>query len=187
LRVTLALLVGRFAHAQTGAPVKKDSNSRQAPTTPVPGLPPGITALDLGTIGGRLGSFEQTLNRTCIDSRLTEIEKSIHENKPSLLTTLLPSLIAFVGALAGVLAGCLVNERIQKTRLENEARLDGEKATLDKELAESKARQERELSEKQAKLQIGSAVIDWEIKQSSQLYMDRCEHCWGNRSAYTVK
>ena len=37
-------------------------------------------------------------------------------------------------------------------------------------IAEVKAKQDRDLSEQHAKLQIGQAVVEWELKQSSLLY-----------------
>ena len=45
-----------------------------------------------------------------------------------------------------------------------------DKANHEKGLATTRAEQERELSEKQAKLQIGSAVVEWQLKQLSVLY-----------------
>jgi hypothetical protein len=73
--------------------------------------------------------------------------------------TALPTVIAALAGLAGVFIGSIGGERLQKARLTQEAAL-----------ASAKAQQERNLSEKQAKLQIGSAVIDWELKQLSLLY-----------------
>jgi len=113
-------------------------------------------APDATAIERRLVAIEQTLSRTSIDARLAEIQAAVNKlSPPSLFTTALPALTG----LLGVFIGGIINERLQKARLNQEATL-----------AASKAQQDRELSEKQAKLQIGSAVIDWKLKQLSQLY-----------------
>jgi hypothetical protein len=54
--------------------------------------------------------------------------------------------------------------------LTQEISIANDKANHEKGLAATKAEQERELSEKQAKLQIGSAVVEWQLKQLSLLY-----------------
>lgn len=69
-----------------------------------------------------------------------------------------------------MLLGGILNERLQRRRLVQEIHLANSKADQEKQLAADKARQEREFSEKQSQLQIGHAVVEWELKQLSLLY-----------------
>jgi len=116
--------------------------SRKNPVQPPGSRTPSNPPPELTAIEGRLAAIEQTLNRTSIDARLADIRDAVDKLKPpSFLTTILPSGIAALAGLLGVLAGGLLNGRLQKA-----------------------------LSDKQAKLQIGSAVIDWKLKQLSLLY-----------------
>jgi hypothetical protein len=167
----------------TSSPTKETSlvprpgNTPASPKTPAASTsnpisppPPNVDG-QLANIDGRLSAIEQTLKPSGTDAKLAVIEQLIRDIKPtSLVTTLMPSVIAFIGALGGVLIGGYVNERLQRARLTQEAKIADDKATHEKELASAKAKQDRELSEKQTKLQIGNAVIDWEIKQLSLLY-----------------
>lgn len=141
------------AYGQSGQSKKNPVAAPGTRTQPAP-------AAELTAIEARLTAIEQTLSRTSIDSRLTEIREAVDKLKPSsLFTIVLPSLIAALAGLAGVLIGSYGNERLQKVRLAQEA-----------VLANAKAQQERDLSERQAKFEIGTAVIDWELKQLSLLY-----------------
>jgi hypothetical protein len=147
-----------FARAQTRTPAAKDSVTAKGAEAKAPAQPKPISQLT--AIEGRLAAIEQTLKPPGLDSRLAGIEQLIRGLKPSpLFTTLLPSVVAFIGALAGVWIGGLSAERLQKARLEQ-----------DEKVAEKKSAQDMALSERQAKLQIGNAVIEWEIKQLSLLY-----------------
>ena len=115
---------------------------------------------ELAAIEGRLAAIEKKIEPAGLDSRLEELEQLIRGLKPSpLYMTLSPSLIAFLGALAGVWIGGWNAERLQRARL-----------AQDEKVADKKSAQDLALSEKQAKLQIGNAVIEWEIKQLSLLY-----------------
>jgi hypothetical protein len=152
LALAIASLTFWYANGQPAQPKK-------SPPIPPSRVQPN-PAPELTVIENRLAAIEQTLSRTNIDARLAEIQAAVNKlSPPSLLTTLMPALIAALAGLTGVFIGSIGNERLQKARLGQEAIL-----------ANSKAQQERELSEKQAKLQIGSAVIDWKLKQLSLLY-----------------
>lgn len=114
----------------------------------------------LAGVERRLASIEKELSNSDVSSRLGVIESEIKALKhSSLLTTTLPSVIAAVAALLGIAVGGFVQNHLQQARLDRE-----EKA------ADLKAAQDRLLAEKQAKLQIGNAVVDWQLKQLSLLY-----------------
>src|SRR5262249_26773953 len=91
----------------------------------------------------------QKSNSSDVQAHLSQVEKEIADLKgSSFAATLAPALIAALAGLGGVLLGGIINQRLQT----------------------KSAQQERELSEKQAKLQIGNAVIEWQLKQLSLLY-----------------
>jgi hypothetical protein len=166
-----ALLIG-VAHAQNKTPTGKDSIPAKAPAATKPVSPPEPNAAaQLAAINGRLAAMEQALKPNSVDARLAVIEQLIREMKPSSpFTIALPWVIAFLGGLIGVVIGGFISQRLQGARLKQEAKIADDKAAHEKELATAQAQQDRDLSEKQAKLQIGTAVIDWELKQLSLLY-----------------
>lgn len=129
------------------------------------------SAEDFGRVEQQLDSIDQTLRKSDVDLRLDAIDKSIVELKrSSILSTLLPALIAFLAAIVGVLIGGWVNYELQRRRLVQEEKIASDRAEHEKLLADAKASQERELSERQSKLQIGSAVVEWQLKQLYLLY-----------------
>jgi hypothetical protein len=121
---------------------------------------PDRSVQDLTGVERRLDSIEAKLTNADVSSRLEKIDEDLTEMKhSSLLMTMLPSVLAAIAALAGIGVGALAQGRLQQARLDRE-----EKA------ANKKAEQDRTLAEKQAKLQIGNAVVDWQLKQLSLLY-----------------
>ena len=129
----------------------------------------------------RLDSIDQTLKKPDVESRLAEIEEALRDLKrPSILSTILPAIIAAVAAVCGLFVGGFVQDRLQRARLKQEEKIARDKADHEKELAEAKAKQDRELAEKQSKLQIGNAVVEWQLKQLS-LSTDQCELSSVNR------
>lgn len=105
---------------------------------------PPATAEPLATLEKHLSALEagQATSSADLQARLDRLEKGIADVKrPSLFATLSPALIAAVAGLTGVLLGGLINQRLQ-TRL----------------------------VEKQARFQIGNAVVEWQLKQLSLLY-----------------
>src|ERR1022692_3850623 len=131
-----------------GNPPASPKTPAASTSNPISPPPPNVDG-QLANIDGRLSAIEQTLKPSGTDAKLAVIEQLIRDIKPrSLVTTLMPSVIAFIGALGGVLIGGYVNERLQRARLTQEAKIADDKATHEKELASAKAKQDRELSEK---------------------------------------
>lgn len=155
------------------------ANAQVPPPAPTSTAPQAIAVQPLKSPrppGGEWAEVEKRLAAIealgdSASKRLATIEKILADAKgPSLLATFLPAVIAALAAVAGVLLGGYVNERLQRTRLEQEMTIARDKAEHEKNLAAAEAQQERELSEKQAKLQIGSAVVEWQLKQLSLFY-----------------
>lgn len=110
----------------------------------VPPSNPQLTAIE-----GRLAAIEGKVEPVGLDARLGKLEDAIRGLKPTpLLVTLLPSFIALLSGLAGVFIGGWNAERLQA----------------------KKAEQDLAASEKQAKRELGKAVVEFEIKQLSVLY-----------------
>ena len=106
-----------------------------------------------------------------VNLRLTNIDNAILDLKHSTLwTTLNPAIIAALSGLLGVLIGGIINNRMQRSRLSQEAAIANDAAERERSLAEAQGVRERDLAQKQAKLQIGSAVVEWELKQLHLLY-----------------
>lgn len=125
----------------------------------------------LDAIDKHLDAIDKRLGTSDIGSELGDIKTALGDlKKPSLLSTALPAVIAALAAIAGVLFGGYLNERLQRKRMAQEATIADAKAAHEKRLAEDKAQQERELAANQSKLQIGSAVVDWELQQLHLLY-----------------
>jgi len=142
---------------QAPVAIKKPSESEKA-SGPSTAEQPSAEAWN--RIQQRLDIIDQKLNTDQLESRLAAIEKAIADLKrSSLLMSLLPAAIAALAGILGAFIGGSVNERLQRKRLTGEAAM-----------AETKARHERELAEKQAKLQIGNAVVEWQLKQLYLLY-----------------
>jgi hypothetical protein len=119
----------------------------------------------------KLDPIDQKLNNSPNQSQFGEILRLLNEQKrSSLIATLLPAAIAAAAALGGILIGGLLQDRMQRARLLQEKAIADEKSTHERDLATAKASQDRELAEKQAKLQIGNAVVDWQLKQLFLLY-----------------
>lgn len=119
----------------------------------------------------RLDSIDQKIGSPDVPTRLERIERAVNDLKhPSIIAGLSPSIIAAMAALGGILVGGVLQGRLQRARLDQEKEIAEEKATHERNLADAKAAQERALAEKQAKLQIGNAVVDWKLKQLSLLY-----------------
>lgn len=105
----------------------------------------------------RLSLIETTLSSirnevaksTDVDTHLSKIEGNTNDLKESgWAKTAMPAIISAISLLAGLWIGNYFTGKLQKERLAQEATL---------------ARED-------AKLEIGSAVIDWELKQLSLLY-----------------
>jgi hypothetical protein len=147
-----------IAHAQKRASTVKKSAALEGDTVNVPAQAqpnPQLTAIE-----GRLAAIEQKVQPPGLDSRLGEMEQLIRGLKPSsLFTILLPALISLLGVLAALWIGGRNAERLQRARL-----------TQDEKVFDKKLEQDLMLFDRQAKLQIGNAVIEWEIKQLSFLY-----------------
>lgn len=132
-----------------------------------------IPTEQLDKIEKRLAALESDQAKSSSDTqgRLDRIEKAIADLKHSSgFMSFAPAVIAALAGLGGVLLGGLLNERLQSKRLVQEASIASGKADHEKQLATDAARQERDLSEKQAQLQIGHAVVEWQLKQLSLLY-----------------
>ena len=105
-------------------------------------LPPSPE--QLAAIEKHLSTIEtdQKASSSDIQEHLNRVEKEIADLKrSSLVAALLPALIAGLAGLGGVFLGGLINHRLQT-----------------------------KLAEKQATLQIGNAVVEWQLKQLSLLY-----------------
>lgn len=167
LAAFLVLLLSSITHAQQ-APVvpKKPASNETAPSSAAQSSADVCAAVEQ-----RLESLDQTLRNSDVDSRLTEIETAVKGLKrSSMLSTLLPAIIAATAAIVGVFFGGFVNDRLQRVRLLQEEKVASTKAEHESRLAEAKAKQERELAEKQSKVQIGNAVVEWQLKQLYLLY-----------------
>ena len=106
--------------------------------------PLSATPEQLDTIEKHLSRLEtaQETSSANVQEHLDRLEKEIADLKrSSLFATLGPALIAALAGLTGVLVGGLINQRLQT-----------------------------KLTEKQARLQIGNAVVEWQLKQLSLLY-----------------
>jgi hypothetical protein len=172
--ILVAALVGglmslsHIANAQSPTVTGKNPASSKAA---LPGSSEQRSVDAWNTVEQRLDAIDQKLKAGDVEARLAAIEKAITDlNRPSLWATLLPAVIAAAAAIAGLFIGGVVNDRLQRTRLAQEAAIAAEKAIHEKSLAETKAQQERELAEKQSRLQIGNAVVDWQLKQLYLLY-----------------
>jgi hypothetical protein len=155
----LLLLLVCHAGAQTPPGPVLNPGSAKKTSQPTSQRPPASVD-QWAEVDKRLAEIEQTLSRSSVETRLAAIEDKIADLKhSSLLSTMLPSIIAALAGLLGVLIGGISNERLQRGRLRQE-----------EAAATAKAQQERELSQKQAKLQIGNAVVEWQLKQLSLLY-----------------
>jgi hypothetical protein len=81
-----------------------------------------------------------------------------------------PAELALIGSLVGVFIGALVTIWTQRKLLANQQTLAQGAATNAKTLADDKAKQERQLAERRADLEIGAAIVQWRLKQLSELY-----------------
>ena len=119
----------------------------------------------------KLDLIDQKLSNSQVPGQVSEVLRLVNEQKrSSLVATLLPAGIAAAAALGGILIGGILQDRMQRGRLAQEKAIADEKSAHELELATAKASQERDLAEKQAKLQIGNAVVDWQLKQLFLLY-----------------
>jgi hypothetical protein len=166
ITILSVLLLSSITHAQQSSGPDNLPSGKTAPSSHSQSAPQGCDALEQ-----RLDSIDQTIRESDVDSRLADIEKALKDVKrPSMLSTILPAIIAAIAAIVGVFMGGFVNDRLQRARLAQEEKVANAKADQETRLAEAKAKQERELSEKQAKLQIGNAVVEWQLKQLYLLY-----------------
>jgi hypothetical protein len=169
--VAVAALATSFsvlAYTQSSSAAPKEAASGET-AGPSPPQPPSLEAWS--AVERRLDSIDQALRGSDVESRLAGMEKAISDLKrSSILSTLLPAIIAAVAAVGGVFVGGFVQDRLQRARLRQEERIANSKADHEKNLAEAKAKQDRELAEKQSKLQIGNAVVEWQLKQLYLLY-----------------
>jgi hypothetical protein len=85
-------------------------------------------------------------------------------------TNIWMAVIPALSGLFGVIVGGVINAWIQNKALANTKRIADEAAANARMLAEAKAGQERELAESRARLEIGNSLVEWELKQLSELY-----------------
>jgi hypothetical protein len=164
---TLVIYVSTFVHAQNSVAAKKPAPGKTA--SALSSQPPSAEALY--GIQQRLDSIDRTLKKPDVEQQLTEIKEAIRDLKrSSILSTILPAIIAAVAAVGGLFIGGFVQDRLQRARLKQEEKIARDKADHERDLADVKAKQDRELAEKQSKLQIGNAVVEWQLKQLSLLY-----------------
>lgn len=167
LAALLAVLLSSVTYAQHPSAVPKKPPSSKIGPSPSSQSQPDVC----DAFNQRLDSLDQTMRKSDVDSRLTEIEKTLKDlNRASILSNLLPAIIAAIAAIVGVFVGGFVNDRLQRARLVQEEKVANAKAAHETRLADAKAKQERELAEKQSKLQIGNAVVEWQLKQLYLLY-----------------
>lgn len=106
----------------------------------------------------RLAAIEATTRAA--ETNLASLASAlVAQSKPSSLTTVMPAIIAALAGLLGVGIGGFANYRVQQRQLDQQ-----------RVLADARATQDRELSESQSRLQIGTAVVEWQLRQLSLLY-----------------
>jgi hypothetical protein len=74
-----------------------------------------------------------------------------------------PSIITGLAGLFGVLCGGIINMRLQRAGVAVQAQLA-------KDLAIQKANQETDLAERRTRFEIGNSLVQWQLKQLSELY-----------------
>jgi hypothetical protein len=94
-----------------------------------------------------------------------------------MVSKLMPAVFGPVFGLIGVFCGGLINDRLLRKNLDAQTRLARDAADNARDLAEAKAKQEREFSERRGKLEIGNSFVQWQLKQLSE----RCVQCLANR------
>lgn len=174
----LALIVSPLANAQVPPPAPTSTT----PQTTAP-QPPAAAGDEGAEVRRRLVAIETlgdsvSKRLTTIEAQTTDVQQRIRtidatlagQKEPTIFATLLPAFIAAVAAVLGVFLGGYINDRQQRERLKQEMAIADSKAEHERNLATGKAQQERELAAKQAKLQIGGAVVEWQLKQLSLLY-----------------
>lgn len=81
-----------------------------------------------------------------------------------------PLKFSLVGTLGGVILGGIVTILVQRKILANQLKLAQDAATNAKLLADAKAKQDRELAQDRATLEVRAAIVQWRLKQLSELY-----------------
>lgn len=177
----LALMVSPLANAQVPPPAPTSTTPQT--TAPQPAKIPAAAGDEWAEVRRRLVAIETlgdsvSKRLTTIEAQTTDVQQRIRtidatlarQKEPTIFATLLPAFIAAVAAVLGVFLGGYINDRQQRERLKQEMEIAGSKAEHERNLATAKAQQERELAAKQAKLQIGGEVVEWQLKQLSLLY-----------------
>lgn len=81
-----------------------------------------------------------------------------------------PALLSLGGSLVGMFLGALVTIWTQQKLLAHQRVLAEDQSKSARDIAEAKATQERELASGRAKLEIGNSLVQWQLKQLSELY-----------------
>lgn len=139
--VALVLAWHQLGYAQ-GTPTTAAGGS--APAAPLTGAPQPAAPKDLAEVADRLRAIDTAVSKLAAKAAETDYK---------------PALFGLGGSLLGVVVGGLITAWIQRKRMAH-----------DKQLADDKATHERGLAENRAKLEIGNSIVQWQLKQLSELY-----------------
>jgi hypothetical protein len=81
-----------------------------------------------------------------------------------------PALLSLAGTLGGVVLGGIITILVQRKVLANQLKLAEDAAGNAKLLAGAKGAQDRQLAQERANLEVGAAIVQWRLKQLSELY-----------------
>jgi len=152
--VVVALVLA-WQTAAYGQGASSKAASTPAPAALIPVAPESTAPKDLTEVAAQLRAIQSAI------VKLTEKADK---------TDYTPAELGLLGSLLGVVIGGAITFFTQRRIITNQRDL-AEKAAQDtKALADAKAAQERELAENRAKLEIGNSLVQWQLKQLSELY-----------------
>lgn len=165
LWAAVALVLAWQTTAYGQAAHRKAASTPQL-TAPLPVVQQPTASKDLAEVTARL---------VAIDSAIEKLTEKTGK------TDYMPAVLGLIGSLLGVLIGGFITFRnqtksiesqwkIAKESVESQWNLAEKAAAHTKGLADAKADQERELARNRAGLEIGNSLIQWQLKQLSELY-----------------
>jgi hypothetical protein len=127
----------------------------QPATAVVAAVSPAAMTQNAGEIAARLDKIDAAVERSAEKQKKTDY---------------VPAVLSLLGTLGGIMIGAVVTFLTQTRLFSNQQKVADQAAKQARELADQRALHERELASNRAKLEIGNSLVQWQLKQLSELY-----------------